>query len=177
MIGLGAALLLLSLLPSTFLRLLSPFGRGLAGVDAGNGLLALASPSGDASFSPLLLTLLLAVLAAAPFALRRRLGLTAAREVATWDGGAAPPPDWLPFGEPLAQASAATFVRGLPLPPVRLSARTPTASARLGQSLAARLRWGTRSLGRLPMPAASLAAALLATLAALALAGGEAGWL
>ena len=177
MIGLGAALLLLSLLPSALLRLVAPALRTLAGVDAGASPLALASPAGDAGFSPLLLALLLAALAAGPVVLRRRLGLAAPAEVATWDGGAAPPPDWLPFGEPLAQANAASFVRGLPVPQPLLSARTPAVSIHAARRVRA---WTARQLRRRARPrrsAAGLVPALLAALAVLLLAGGEAGWL
>ncbi len=186
MIGLAAALLLLSLLPGALLRLVAPALRVLAGVDAGAGPLALASPAGDAGFSPLLLVVLLGVLAAGPIVLRRRLRLAAPAEVATWDGGAAPPPDWLPFGEPLAQAGAASFVRGLPVPQPRLSPRAPTVSIRTARHV---LAWARRSrrrrfrrdgpLARLRHDGsrAGLVPALLAALALLLLAGGEAGWL
>ena len=185
MIALGTALLLVSLLPSALLRLVAPALRTLAGVDAGAGPLALASPAGDASFSPLLVAVLLAVLAAVPFVLRRRLGIAAAAEVPGWDGGAAPPPDWLPFGEPLAQASAASFVRGLPVPQPRLSVRAPTASIRAARRLLAWGMWQLRprawpreaGTARLPALLPALLAALLAALAVLLLAGGEAGWL
>ena len=186
MIGLAAALLLLSLLPGALLRLVAPALRVLAGVDAGAGPLALASPAGDAGFSPLLLVVLLAVLAAGPIVLRRRLRLAAPAEVATWDGGAAPAPDWLPFGEPLAQAGAASFVRGLPVPQPLLSARAPTVSIRAARHVLAWARRSRRrrfrrdgSLARLRHDGsrAGLVPALLAALALLLLAGGEAGWL
>ena len=177
MIGLGAVLLLVSLLPSLVLRLVAPALRTLAGVDAGASPLALASPAGDAGLSPLLIALLLAVLAAGPLVLRRRLGIGAPAEVASWDGGAAPPPDWLPFGEPLAQATAASFVRGLPVPQPRLSARAPSASARAGQRIRTWTAWRLRPRARPHRAWATLLPALLAAVAVLLLAGGEAGWL
>ncbi len=109
-----AALLgVVALLPGPLLRLLSPGLATLAGTGiapGSAGFLWIAGPGGGAILSPLLL---LAVVAAV-LLLANGLGRMAWTKTAAadghpvpdapvWDGGAEPPPDWLPFGEPRAQ--------------------------------------------------------------------------
>jgi len=68
--------------------------------------LALRVPEG-AGYAPPLVLLLLALPVAAVVLAQRRLALPAARRAPAWDGGFAPPPPTLPFGDPRMQASAA----------------------------------------------------------------------
>ncbi len=103
--------LLVGLLPGGWLRLLAPLRLALASDAAGADLpvFRLVAPGGSASLSPLplLLSGLLLV-----WLLRRAGGFLLGRPVRyapSWEGGAPPPPSWLPFGDPATQVGAAAL--------------------------------------------------------------------
>lgn len=177
-VALAALLLLLALLPGPFLRLAAPVLRTAFGAEAatGAGLLAIRDASGGAALSQPLLALLLAGLAGAAVLAGRRLPVPAPREAATWDGGGAPPPEWLPFGEPQAQAGApflAAAVRAAPAPGPAEARRAAMVAEVAGR--AARDPRLARVLGRLGTGAG--ADRLLLALLLLLLLAGAAGWL
>lgn len=109
--------LLIGLLPGLWLRLIAPLGATLASaadIDP-PPLLRLTSPGGGSSLWPLPLALLMLLsVAACVLAIRRSSlpGRPERREPA-WDGGFAPPPPWLPFGDPLTQPAPAALIRSL----------------------------------------------------------------
>ncbi|WP_419729990.1 hypothetical protein [Lichenicola sp.] len=115
LVALLALALLIGLFPGLWLRLLSPAGRLLASAADADlpplFRLTLAG-SGSSLFTlPLALLLVLALLVS--LWARRRLSPAAARVEPAWEGGFAPPPPWLPFGDPLAQISPAALQRAL----------------------------------------------------------------
>ncbi len=103
--------LLVGLLPGGWLRLLAPLRLALAADAAGADLpvFRLVAPGASASLSPLplLLSMLLIV-----WLLRRAGDALCKRPVRyapSWEGGAPPPPPWLPFGDPATQVGAAAL--------------------------------------------------------------------
>ncbi len=108
MAGLAGLLLVASLIPGVLLAGFDPAVAALtgAGMAGRAGPLAVRVLAVGAGWSPLLLMLLLGVPVGGLVWWGRRSG-PAPDAPSAWDGGAAPPPEWLPFGEPLAQASAA----------------------------------------------------------------------
>ncbi len=115
--------LLIGLLPGVWLRLASPIGLTL-GVrsDADPApLLRLVSTGGASSLSPLPLGALLALSIGTCLWASRRLAVQPERREPGWEGGMAPPPPWLPFGDPLTQVGPHTLTRALwsALDPVR----------------------------------------------------------
>ncbi len=112
----ACVLCLLALFPGPVLASLGPFEVALSGQAAETaGWLATGAGAGAAVLSPPAL-LGLAALAVAIVGLgARRLpgARRAPRATPGWDGGAPPPPEWLPFGEPLAQLSAPSLARPL----------------------------------------------------------------
>ncbi len=103
--------LLVGLLPGGWLRLLAPLRLALAADAAGADfpVFRLVAPGGSASLAPLplLVSVLLLV-----WLLRRIGGLLLQRLVRyapSWEGGAPPPPPWLPFGDPATQVGAAAL--------------------------------------------------------------------
>ena len=107
MAGLAGLLLVASLVPGVLLAGFDPAVAALtgAGMSGRAGPLAVQVLGGGAGWSPLLLMALFAPVGGLVWWERRSGPVPDAPPV--WDGGAAPPPEWLPFGEPLAQASAA----------------------------------------------------------------------
>ncbi len=104
---------LTGLLPGMWLRLLHPIGAGLAGApDAGPPpLLHLAAPGDTATLSPLALAALLLAAVFGCLLAERRLAVRPERRAPAWEDGIAPPPPWLPFGDPLTQIGSATLAR------------------------------------------------------------------
>ncbi|MCQ8278749.1 hypothetical protein NFI95_09820 [Acetobacteraceae bacterium KSS8] len=101
-----------ALLPGGWLFMAS----GRAGSDVllgGEGprhpLVALLAPVGNGMLAPLPIALLLALGVALAALLARSLNLRAERTAPVWEGGAAPPPPWLPFGDPATQIAPATL--------------------------------------------------------------------
>ncbi|HQT64174.1 MAG: hypothetical protein B7Z75_09165 [Acidocella sp. 20-57-95] len=60
-------------------------------------------------YAPFMLALLLLIAAAGTYALLQRLASHGEREVHAFNGGFGKPPAWLPFGDPLTQASGTGF--------------------------------------------------------------------
>ena len=108
-----AILAVLALVPGPILLLLSPGLATLAGTAgaAEAGWFAVGTIHGGASLPPLLVAIPLVVGLTLAWRAGRIAG--AAEPQPIWDGGAAAPPDWLPFGEPRAQVSAAFLGRQL----------------------------------------------------------------
>jgi formate hydrogenlyase subunit 3/multisubunit Na+/H+ antiporter MnhD subunit len=112
LIGLTALTGLLAILPSLALL---PATRGLARLANGSGLgVALVlSPGTEApGYGPVVIAGLLALVCCTLLWLSRRRGPGHRRELA-WSGGFAPPPPWLPFGDPTTQIGAASFAKPL----------------------------------------------------------------
>jgi formate hydrogenlyase subunit 3/multisubunit Na+/H+ antiporter MnhD subunit len=74
---------------------------------------AITPPLDTQGYLPLAITALLGALWAAIMLIRRGLALPSAREAPGWAGGYAPPPAWLPFGDPALQIDATSFSAGL----------------------------------------------------------------
>ena len=106
MLGLALLLGLAGLLPGLVLRLAAPAVVPLAGAAPPGGIL------GVMGYAPLGLVLLLALAAVAVALLVKAAGPAGHRAAANWDGGA-PPPPWLPFGDPSTQVGAAGFAAAL----------------------------------------------------------------
>ncbi len=111
MSALAVLLLLGALLPGPLLRFYDPVVAALTGATMASraGPFSVQAVAGGTLFSPLATLVLLAGPAALALWAARRTGPAA--EAPAWDGGAGPPPEWLPFGEPRAQASAPGFAR------------------------------------------------------------------
>ena len=110
--GLGL-LAALALLPGPVLLLLSPGIATLADTAGatGAGWFTVGTITGGAVLPPLLVAFPLAI--GAILAWRAGRVADAGDPEPIWDGGGAPPPDWLPFGEPRAQIPAPFFGREL----------------------------------------------------------------
>lgn len=116
MLAFSALLALSGLVPGVVLALAGPAVAMLAGAAAPSGWLSVQG------YAPLGLALLVA-LAGAVVALGVRTRAPAGHRVApAWEGGQAPSPSWLPFGDPATQLGAAGFARALGhgLPRLRL---------------------------------------------------------
>ncbi|MDI3308125.1 MAG: proton-conducting transporter membrane subunit [Acetobacteraceae bacterium] len=138
--------LLLGLLPGPMLVLAGPAlgvltGRAAAPVRD----LTLLAGDQPAAYAPLAMALVLALFGGGlAWLVRRRAPLPAARGP-VWDGGFMAPPDYLPFGDPLTQPSAAGMAE-----PLRRMLGEPRAP-RLPWDAATRLReWLAGRLERLP---------------------------
>lgn len=88
----------------------------------------LALTAGRDAYAPILLFTVVAIAAFVAWRLVRR-PVVDERATPAWSGGFAPPPAWLPYGDPLTQADGAGFVPAVtvrvppaPMPRVRLSA-------------------------------------------------------
>jgi hydrogenase-4 component B len=166
LIGLTALTGLLAVFPGLALL---PAAHGLARLGNGSGLgMALVlKPGAEApGYAPVAIVGLLALACYTMLWLARRRGPGHRREPA-WSGGFAPPPPWLPFGDPTTQIGAASFAEPLrsilgswPALP-GAAERLQTSVVRLGD----RLR---RAGGAAGQP--SLAGSVAATLAVLVLA-------
>ncbi len=123
--GLATMLALLGLWPGLWLGLLGPALRMLVG--AGMGERAgpwLVTPQAQApGYPPLLVLLLLALAATAGLWLSLRPGMAERRAAPAWDGGFAPAPAWLPFGDPITQYGPDGFSQ-----PIRRAMATPLLS-------------------------------------------------
>ncbi len=157
MVALSAVCLLLGLFPGLAVRLATPAQE----------LLTRALPVGQASWAglqtqlavpgylPLVVALLgLAGFAALVLAARRLQGT---QTVPAWEDGFAPPPPWLPFGDPATQATAAVLASLLPSIPRRR------------QTLPRLQGWPTVEWPRVPPQATLLGVAVALILAVLLL--------
>jgi formate hydrogenlyase subunit 3/multisubunit Na+/H+ antiporter MnhD subunit len=108
----AALLLLAGLVPGATLALAAPVGAWLGlGEVAPGVMLGLAAPG--AAYGPLPVAVLLALIGVGVLAVIRRAGRPEARRGPAWGCGAAPPPAWLPRGDPAVQPSAAGFAQPL----------------------------------------------------------------
>jgi hypothetical protein len=108
MLALAAAVVGCGVLPGIVLGLAGPALRLLAG--------PVAQGVGPQGFDGFLLVTLLGLLAAAVTGVLlgvRALAPAGHRVAPGWDGGQAPGPAWLPFGDPATQLGAAGFARYL----------------------------------------------------------------
>lgn len=136
-LALSVAVLACGLLPTLVLALAEPALRLLAGPVALG-----VRPLGFDGFSPLALTVLLAVAVAAVVLLVRARSPAGHRVSPGWDGGQGPDPAWLPFGDPATQLGAAGFAQHLGHRLAALAARpTPPDWHRLRGVLTAAAAW------------------------------------
>jgi hypothetical protein len=92
-----------------------PASRALAQLVNGSApgmQLVLKPAAGAPGYAPIAIALLLVLAGCSMLWLLRRRGPGHRREPA-WSGGFAPPPPWLPFGDPTTQIGAASFVEPL----------------------------------------------------------------
>lgn len=108
MLALAAAVLACGLLPGIVLGLAGPALRLLAGPVAQG-----TEPHGFVGFLPVTLLGLVAAAATGVLLGVRALGPSGHRVAPGWDGGQAPAPAWLPFGDPATQIGATGFARYL----------------------------------------------------------------
>jgi NADH:ubiquinone oxidoreductase subunit 5 (subunit L)/multisubunit Na+/H+ antiporter MnhA subunit len=158
MTGLLAVLPGLALLPAS--RALGRLANG-----SGPGMPLVLKPAAEApGYAPLAIGALLAALCYALLWLSRRRGPGYRREPA-WTGGFAPPPPWLPFGDPATQVGAASLAEPLRSVLENQPARVVAAF----RSWRARLHNALRSAPR-PTGIRGLAGSVAITLAALVVA-------
>jgi formate hydrogenlyase subunit 3/multisubunit Na+/H+ antiporter MnhD subunit len=118
LLALAAVGLLVGLIPALVPALLARLAiRGLTeGAERANpSLLSLADAAGRGFHAPLLVAALVGLgIGIALYARRRPPAET--RAVPPWSGGFAPPPPWLPFGDPLTQTDGTGFAPPVPTP-------------------------------------------------------------
>src|SRR6202011_3022658 len=73
------------------------------------GLFVVAPQVEAPGYLPLALLVLLGAVAGGVFALLRARAARGERRGGAWEGGSAPPPPWLQFGDPATQYGAASF--------------------------------------------------------------------
>ena len=112
---LGGLVPFLGVLPGSLLKLADPALRVLAGgaMEERAGVFALSVGDGLGSYLPIEAALLLAGCAALAFMAARVVGPRTYVRVPAWNGGGDPPPAHLPFGDPVAQPSAAGLAQPL----------------------------------------------------------------
>ena len=115
LIGLAALTGLLAVLPAIALLPAAPALTRLA--NGGTDTLAFAltlRPGAEApGYPPIAIAALLTIVAYAVYWLLYRSRSPASRREAAWSGGFAPPPAWMPFGDPATQSGPASFVEPL----------------------------------------------------------------
>jgi NADH:ubiquinone oxidoreductase subunit 5 (subunit L)/multisubunit Na+/H+ antiporter MnhA subunit len=90
-------------------------------------------------YDPITIAALLVIAAGGIYWLLQRIAAQQQREEAAWSGGFAPPPAWLPFGDPATQFGPASFAEALHRIAMVLLAQ-PIAIARRGIAACARER-------------------------------------
>ena len=115
MATLAALVVALGVLPGPLLRLAESATRALSGaaMEERAGVLSLAVSDGMGRYLPLAAALLLLGSGSALFATVRRCSPRPSIRGAAWDGGLPAPPAHLPFGDPIAQPSAAGLAQPL----------------------------------------------------------------
>ena len=113
--GMLALPIVAGLLPGMWLRMLRAVGPGFGIGSDGDAspLLFLTAPDGVSTLSPLSLAMLLGAAVAGCLLVGRRVSVRPERRAPAWGDGAAPPPPWLPFGDPLCQPGPVTLRRML----------------------------------------------------------------
>jgi hydrogenase-4 component B len=168
LIGLATLTGLLGVFP---VLALLPAARGLARLANGSGLgmaLVLKTGAEAPGYAPAAIAGLLALACCTMLWLSRRRGAGHRREPA-WSGGFAPPPPWLPFGDPTTQIGAASFTE--PLRRVLGSwPALPGATDLLRMALVRMVAWLRRAGGSAGRPAisGSIAVTLAAWVVAIA---------
>ena len=119
MVGLATLCVLLGLFPGLPVRLAWPAQEVLTRAQplGQAGWAGLQTQLSAPGYGPFALTVLLVAGFAALVAVARRLPRT--HLVPAWEDGFAPPPPWLPFGDPSTQATASVLAGALPSVPVR----------------------------------------------------------
>ncbi len=113
--------LLLGLLPGLVPRVLAdPAILSMVGARVGDrtAVLTLTAALDAPGYAPLPLVLLIGLVAGVILLLRR--SRVTAQERRAWADGFAPPPAWLPFGDPLTQTDGAGSVPDIVLPAIRV---------------------------------------------------------
>jgi formate hydrogenlyase subunit 3/multisubunit Na+/H+ antiporter MnhD subunit len=122
----AALVALLGLLPGLALvpvsQALAPLAN--AGLPPPDLLLALTTGVELPGYAPIPIAALLALVGGGAWWLIRRRTVTGERREAAWSGGFAPPPAWLPFGDPITQYNASSFAAPLQRA-LELGAATP----------------------------------------------------
>jgi formate hydrogenlyase subunit 3/multisubunit Na+/H+ antiporter MnhD subunit len=113
MLGLAGASLLIGLFPGLVLEAAEPALRALTGYGMSEraSLLVVAPQASAPGYVAPGVALLLGIALAAVVAALRRGAVAGHRGGPAWEGGAAPPPPWLPFGDPATQYGAAGFAQ------------------------------------------------------------------
>ena len=116
MMGLAAVVGIIGLFPGVFLGFAGPSLRALtSAVDLpvrAAGLVISPQATGPGYAAPAI-AVLLALVAAAVFLVLKSHAVPGHRTGPAWDSGFGAAPVWLPFGDPLTQASAASFAQPL----------------------------------------------------------------
>ena len=115
MLGLATLTLLAGVLPGLALGLAAPALRLLAGMDMADraGLLGIVPQPGAAGLAAAAVAVLLVALTVATLRLLRVRAGIGQRGGPAWEGGAAPPPPWLPFGDAATQIGPTGFAEPL----------------------------------------------------------------
>ncbi len=115
MIGLAVLVLLVGLLPGPVLALADPALRLLTSVGLRDraGPFAIATQIDVPGYAAPAIALLLALAGLALWLLAKYRMAAGERRAAAWDCGFAPPPAWLPFGDPATQYGGAAFAEPL----------------------------------------------------------------
>jgi formate hydrogenlyase subunit 3/multisubunit Na+/H+ antiporter MnhD subunit len=111
MLALAVPTVAAGVFPGAVLRLAAPASRLLLGADMSDraGLLAIAPVPEAPGLAAAALAALLALTTLVTLRLLRLRAAVGHRTGAVWEGGAPPPPPWLPFGDPATQVGAAGF--------------------------------------------------------------------
>jgi formate hydrogenlyase subunit 3/multisubunit Na+/H+ antiporter MnhD subunit len=165
MLALAAATLLAGALPGVVLALAEPaldalLGAGLADRAGWRRI----SPVPEApGYSALVLALLLGLAALATLRALRVRASVGHRAGAAWEGAAAPPPPWLPFGDPATEAGPAGFADplGAMLDRIRPGSRWLRPALRRARKLSDRAGAALRPSPHAALAALAVAAALL----------------
>ncbi|MBV8588790.1 MAG: hydrogenase 4 subunit B, partial [Acetobacteraceae bacterium] len=114
-VGLAVVSGILGLAPGLALSLTQAALHALtgSGITGRAGWLGVAPVAGTPGYAPALLLLLLGLVGAGLFFVLRRWTVGGSRTSAAWQCGFAPPPPWLPFGDPATQYSGASFSQPL----------------------------------------------------------------
>ncbi len=115
MLGLAAISCVVGLLPGPMLRLLDPILGALTGGALADraGWLAVTPSTATPGYAAPATILLLAGLGGAVAWALHRWSVAEHRRAPAWNGGFAPPPAWLPFGDPATQYGGAAFAQPL----------------------------------------------------------------
>jgi hypothetical protein len=95
------------------------------------GVLTLAAQSDAPGYAAPALALLAGLALALVWAVSRQGGVAGHRTAPAWDGGFAPPPPWLPFGDPATEMNGSGFAQPLrdTIGAALLGARPPASTA------------------------------------------------